>query len=308
MSDNNVNPDDNIFESNLVIPSTEAPEVPSTEPSQPTPSSSIEETKEEVKEEIKEEIKEEEEESIFQSEAEPLMPPPSSTTSTETETTTTTTEGPTSNEPSTSTTTTNNTDDAMDDVMDDVTSTKHADEKPSGKIEGHHENNLIVNYIPSDMYEEQFRTLFEPYGSIVSWKLVRDKATGTSLGYGFVMYSTKASAEIAIRELNGKSIRGKHLKVAFAGKPGCESNNTNVYVANISEDAPKEEIEKIFARYGKIVETNILTDKTTRKNKGIAFIKYERRPEAERAIDELNGTNPPGLCSKPLTLKVKKKK
>lgn len=315
MTDNNVN--DNILESNLIIPSTEVstttessqPSSSSLPPPPPSSSSSTETTMETTTETSS--TIPPDEESVFQSEPEPIItsssttetietstpPPPPPPTETETETTT---------EPSTTSTTTTNNDDVMGDAMDDVTSSDHSEQKSLGRIEGYHDNNLIVNYIPPDMYEEQFHTLFEPYGSIVNWKLVRDKATGTSLGYGFVMYSTKASAEVAIRELNGKSIRGKHLKVAFAGKPGGESNNTNVYIANISEDAPKDAIERIFGRYGRIVETNILMDKMTGKNKGIAFIKYERRSEAERAIDELNGTNPPGICSKPLTLKVKK--
>lgn len=172
------------------------------------------------------------------------------------------------------------------------------------KIDSRHENNLIVNYIPSDMDETQFRELFEPYGEIVSLKLVCDKATGMSMGYGFVMYDTKLSAEIAIRELNGKGIRGKNLKVAFAAKPGVEASNTNIYVANIDENAAKEAVEKMFGRYGKIEEMNVLSDKTTGKNKGIAFIRYEKRLDAERAIDELSGTNPPGIASRPLIIKV----
>ncbi len=311
MTDNNVN--DNILESNLIIPSTEVSTA--TESSQPSsslpppPPSSSSSSTETTEPTTETSTIPPDEESVFQSEPESIITS-SSTTETTEETTTTSTPPPTSTTTTetetTSTTTTNNDDDVMGDAMDDVTSSDHSEQKSLGRIEGHHDNNLIVNYIPPDMYEEQFRTLFEPYGSIVNWKLVRDKATGTSLGYGFVMYSTKASAEVAIRELNGKSIRGKHLKVAFAGKPGGESNNTNVYIANISEDAPKDAIERIFGRYGRIVETNILMDKMTGKNKGIAFIKYERRSEAERAIDELNGTNPPGICSKPLTLKVKK--
>lgn len=197
-------------------------------------------------------------------------------------------------------------DDEIESNEDEITihNNNNNNNSENEKIESHHDNNLIVNYIPPDMYEDEFRNLFNSFGDIISLKLVRDKANGTSLGYGFVMYKTKTSAEIAIRELNGKNIRGKHLKVAFAGKPGSEASNTNVYVANISEDATKEAVEKMFGRYGKVVEMNVLTDKSTGKNKGIAFIKYEKRTEAERAIDDLNGTNPPGISSKPLTLKV----
>lgn len=155
------------------------------------------------------------------------------------------------------------------------------------------------------MYENDIKNLFEPYGRIVSSKLVRDKATKASLGYGFVMYDNKTSAELAIRELNGKNIYGKHLKVAFASKPGNEGSNTNVYIANLGEDTSKESLEALCSTYGKVLETNVIHDRTTGKNRGIAFVKFERRSDAEKAIESLNETTPQGISTKPLVIKVK---
>ena len=65
--------------------------------------------------------------------------------------------------------------------------------------------NLIVNYLPNTYTDETMMTIFEPYGKIVSCKVIRDH-NGTSLGYGFVMFETKDQGEAAINATNGMFI------------------------------------------------------------------------------------------------------
>ncbi|XP_032263953.1 ELAV-like protein 4 [Phoca vitulina] len=73
--------------------------------------------------------------------------------------------------------------------------------------------NLIVNYLPQNMTQEEFRSLFGSIGEIESCKLVRDKITGQSLGYGFVNYIDPKDAEKAINTLNGLRLQTKTIKV-----------------------------------------------------------------------------------------------
>ncbi|XP_016818363.1 ELAV-like protein 4 isoform X15 [Pan paniscus] len=72
--------------------------------------------------------------------------------------------------------------------------------------------NLIVNYLPQNMTQEEFRSLFGSIGEIESCKLVRDKITGQSLGYGFVNYIDPKDAEKAINTLNGLRLQTKTIK------------------------------------------------------------------------------------------------
>ncbi|XP_014678286.1 PREDICTED: ELAV-like protein 4, partial [Priapulus caudatus] len=62
--------------------------------------------------------------------------------------------------------------------------------------------NLIVNYLPQTMTQEEIRSLFGSLGEIESCKLIRDKTTGVSLGYGFVNYAKEDDAARAIQTLN----------------------------------------------------------------------------------------------------------
>uniref|UniRef100_H3BAE4 ELAV like neuron-specific RNA binding protein 3 n=1 Tax=Latimeria chalumnae TaxID=7897 RepID=H3BAE4_LATCH len=72
--------------------------------------------------------------------------------------------------------------------------------------------NLIVNYLPQNMTQEEFKSLFGSIGEIESCKLVRDKITGQSLGYGFVNYVDPNDADKAINTLNGLKLQTKTIK------------------------------------------------------------------------------------------------
>uniref|UniRef100_A0A8C9XVM3 ELAV like neuron-specific RNA binding protein 4 n=1 Tax=Sander lucioperca TaxID=283035 RepID=A0A8C9XVM3_SANLU len=83
----------------------------------------------------------------------------------------------------------------------------------TGQSNDDSKTNLIVNYLPQNMTQEEFRSLFGSIGEIESCKLVRDKITGQSLGYGFVNYIDPKDAEKAINTLNGLRLQTKTIKV-----------------------------------------------------------------------------------------------
>ena len=57
------------------------------------------------------------------------------------------------------------------------------------------------------------RQAFEAFGKLTSAKIIRDKFTGVSRGFGFVEMQTKAEAQSAISDLNGKELKGRTLNV-----------------------------------------------------------------------------------------------
>ncbi|RNF10032.1 RNA-binding protein UBP-2 [Trypanosoma rangeli] len=85
--------------------------------------------------------------------------------------------------------------------------------------------NLMVNYIPTTVDEVQLRQLFERYGPIESVKIVCDRETRQSRGYGFVKFQSASSAQQAIAALNGFSILNKRLKVALAASGHQRNRN-----------------------------------------------------------------------------------
>lgn len=78
---------------------------------------------------------------------------------------------------------------------------------------GESKTNLIVNYLPQNMNQEDIRSLFSSIGEVESCKLIRDKTAGQSLGYGFVNYKDANDATKAISTLNGLRLQNKTIKV-----------------------------------------------------------------------------------------------
>jgi RNA recognition motif-containing protein len=73
--------------------------------------------------------------------------------------------------------------------------------------------NIYVGNLSYGVTEEELRQAFEGYGQVESVKIIKDKYSGESKGFGFVEMPAKAEAQSAIEGLNGEELRGRMLKV-----------------------------------------------------------------------------------------------
>ena len=76
--------------------------------------------------------------------------------------------------------------------------------------------NLYVSNIAFKLRDDEFRQAFEPYGEIVSAKIIMDRDTGRSRGFGFVEFANHESGKAAIDALNGVDLGGKEITVSEA--------------------------------------------------------------------------------------------
>jgi len=82
--------------------------------------------------------------------------------------------------------------------------------------------NIYVGNLPHELTEEELRQAFETFGEVTSAKIITDKFSGASRGFGFVEMPTKAEAQAAITGLNGTELKGRTLNVNEA-RPRSES-------------------------------------------------------------------------------------
>jgi len=75
---------------------------------------------------------------------------------------------------------------------------------------------LFVAGLPFDLDDQELKEMFEAYGTVASAKVISDRETGKSRGFGFVEFPTDADAEAAIKALNGGSLEGRELVVKLA--------------------------------------------------------------------------------------------
>lgn len=73
--------------------------------------------------------------------------------------------------------------------------------------------NIFVGSLPWSIEEAELREAFEAFGVVDSVKIVTDKFSGRSKGFGFVEMLNDAEAENAIKELNGSTVQGRALVV-----------------------------------------------------------------------------------------------
>jgi len=162
--------------------------------------------------------------------------------------------------------------------------------------------NLIVNYLPQAMTQDDLRSLFSSMGELESCKLIRDKVSGQSLGYGFVNFVNATDAEKAITTLNGLKMQLKTIKVSFARPSTPLIKDANLYVSGLPKTMTHEDLQRVFQPYGRIITSRILQDACTGMSRGVGFVRFDKRPEAENAINNLNNTIPL-KCKDPITVK-----
>ena len=92
--------------------------------------------------------------------------------------------------------------------------------------------NIYVSNLSFNVQDEDLREFFAPYGEVTSAKIINDRETGKSRGFGFVEMSDDTASKKAIAELNDATIDGRTIKVMEA-KPKedrpARSNNGGGY-------------------------------------------------------------------------------
>tara|TARA_B100000959_G_scaffold6704_1_gene6873 strand:+ start:168 stop:476 length:309 start_codon:yes stop_codon:yes gene_type:complete len=73
--------------------------------------------------------------------------------------------------------------------------------------------NIYVGNLSYNLTEDDLRALFAEFGDVTSAKLIMDRYTGQSKGFGFVEMSDDGAAQKAIDELNGRDVSGRSLTV-----------------------------------------------------------------------------------------------
>ena len=73
--------------------------------------------------------------------------------------------------------------------------------------------NIYAGNLPHKTTEDELRQAFAEFGQVTEVRLIMDKFSGESKGFGFIEMPSKAEAEKAIEEMNGKEFMGRVLNV-----------------------------------------------------------------------------------------------
>lgn len=84
--------------------------------------------------------------------------------------------------------------------------------------------NIYVGNLPWSITEESLKSLFTEFGSVDTARIITDRDSGRSKGFGFVEMNNDSEAQEAIEALNGKEVDGRALRVNEA-RPATENNS-----------------------------------------------------------------------------------
>ena len=91
--------------------------------------------------------------------------------------------------------------------------------------------NIYVSNLPFAVTDEDLKSYFADYGEVSSAKIIMDKYTNRSKGFGFVEMTDDAAAQKAIGELDGATAEGRAIRVAVAKpreeRPARSANYSN---------------------------------------------------------------------------------
>ena len=82
-------------------------------------------------------------------------------------------------------------------------------------------NKLFVGSLPWSVDDAQLAEMFSGHGEVVSARVITDRDTGRSRGFGFVEFANEASAAAAMEALDGSMVEGRNISVSIA-KPKAE--------------------------------------------------------------------------------------
>jgi RNA recognition motif-containing protein len=88
--------------------------------------------------------------------------------------------------------------------------------------------NIFVGSLPFTLGEADLKQLFEAYGEVNSVKIIIDRESGRSKGFGFIEMADDEAAQQAISNLNGSEVKGRSIAVSQAEekKPGGDRRSS----------------------------------------------------------------------------------
>ncbi|RAO72319.1 uncharacterized protein BHQ10_008331 [Talaromyces amestolkiae] len=171
--------------------------------------------------------------------------------------------------------------------------------------------NLFIGNLSWNIDEEWLRREFESFGELSGVRIMTERETGRSRGFGYVEYADASSAKAAYEakkdtELDGRTINLDYAKPrdansqaprekaqtrarSFGDQTSPESNT--LFIGNLVFGVDESAVREVFEGQGQIQGVRLPTDAETGRPKGYGYVEFSSVDEARQALNDLQGTD-----------------
>ncbi|KHG27259.1 Polyadenylate-binding RBP47 [Gossypium arboreum] len=147
------------------------------------------------------------------------------------------------------------------------------------------------------MDENYLHSCFASTGEIVSIKVIRNKQTGLSEGYGFVEFFSHATAEKVLQNYSGmfmpnteQPFRLNWATFSTGEKRSENGPDLSIFVGDLAADVTDGLLHETFAsKYPSVKAAKVVIDANTGRSKGYGFVRFGDDTERSQAMTEMNG-------------------
>ncbi|XP_021767656.1 polyadenylate-binding protein RBP47C-like [Chenopodium quinoa] len=147
------------------------------------------------------------------------------------------------------------------------------------------------------MDEIYLSSCFASAGEIASVKVIRNKQTGASEGYGFVEFFTHAIADKVLQSYTGhmmpnaeQPFRLNWATFSMADKRTDNGSDLSIFVGDLAADVTDTMLHELFAtKYPSVKAAKVVIDANTGRSKGYGFVRFGDDSERTQAMTDMNG-------------------
>jgi cold-inducible RNA-binding protein len=145
---------------------------------------------------------------------------------------------------------------------------------------------LYVGNLADHTTTPELTGLFAQVGPVVSVRLITDRDTGRSKGFGFVEMESEAAAR-AITQLHHTALHGRPLSVTEARPQGSTEGRpppSRLFVSNLPYETTAAELKELFSAIGPVSFLSLPIERESGKPRGFAFVEFAEPAQAQEAI------------------------
>ncbi|CAB1439557.1 unnamed protein product [Pleuronectes platessa] len=149
---------------------------------------------------------------------------------------------------------------------------------------------LFVGGLNVETTVDGLRGHFEQFGTLSDCVVVMNTQVGRSRCFGFITYSTPEEADTAMAAkphvVDGKNVELKEaIAREDAGKPDLLANVKKIFVGGVKDHLESDHLVDYFSTFGVVEKAEIISDKTTGRKRGFAFVYFEDSDSATKAVN-----------------------